>query len=351
MQQVEANVGQVLEQVVAQSETGLVVRQSPEVMKFVGFRVDGLPEGRLTADIRGQMARLPGTDKLAVTGWHSGVALIAHQDVRHDASYRDVLNATVFSRWVLEPGRLVKLDASRQDFDGIRLSPEKGFRMPQIMPAERMRVHCPCGNTSFFTWSPLWKKAIGMQAAADRDIRKGIKPRRPHAELPRLVCRCGVKLNAKPVGENRLVGDKAAGYKTEDHPDLQGFAKAYHQDPPVIGGVFPRLWCVYDKYQAPDVWRPQDALAEEIQSRYDRMNKVIRPLGSLISSGGLVEPRSFVIEASPQMAYGWMTEKDTFSHSEGLLDFRKSLVDPRARPAPQPQPKLGPKFRLEDLTV
>lgn len=311
----------------------LQVKQPEPPMRYVGFKIEGVPENRITVDIRG---RVNASGK--ITMWQSGVAIIAKGDVAHDAPVEDILRASKLQRWVLSPGRLVNLEAGRE-FGGLRLHETLGFVMPRIVPANKVRMYCPCGKDSFYTWSPALARAESLEAKAKADEAAGIKRKtKKYDDLPRLHCSaCRMRLNAKPVFNQPIVGSGAAmedpGYAQVDHPDIQGMLASYHSDDPVMGStsLFPRMWAVYDAHQAPDVWAAQDEVAAEIQGRFALHGKTIRPLESMVNTGGKPAPTSFVLEARKGMQYGWMTEGELHSHKLGDLDYSKSLIPTSSR--------------------
>jgi len=324
----------------------LQVKQPAPRLKFVGFKIEGVPENRITMDIRG---RVNASGK--ITMWQSGVALIAPDDVAHDAPVEDILKASRLQRWVLSPGRLVNLEADRP-FGGLRLHETLGFVMPRIVPANKVRMYCPCGKDSFYTWSPALARAEALEAKAKAAAAGGVKVNsKKYDDLPRLHCSaCRMRLNAKPVFNQPIVGSGAAmedpGYAQVDHPDIQGFMASYHSEDPVMGhaSLFPRMWAVYDAHQAPDVWVAQDELAAEIQVRFALHGKTIRPLESMVNTGGKPAPTSFVLEARKGMTYGWLEEQELRSHKLGDLDYPKMLV------GGSPQ-RRSRKRRYADTTV
>ena len=312
----------------AVSSGALTLKPAPVAMKFVGFKVDGVPEGKITADVRGVTQKDKGVSKSGqpiivtrVVGWQSGTTIIAPDDIPLGATKEEILSRCTFQRWAMSPGRLVfGIDHS---FNGIRLGKHVGFTPPQILPAVRVRLHCPAGCDAHFTWNIALSKAMQFEKQGKKQ----------YSDLPRLKCRaCGVRLNKTTFSPSLLPKGKVkedAGYVTTAHADLDSFVEAYHQDPPIIGAehVFPRLWAVYDKNRTPDAgWRPCDKLAQELQQRYAGYAKDIRPLESMVAAGERTLPTSFVIEASQHMSFGWMTEADTYKTGGTGLEFRKSII-------------------------
>ena len=322
-----SSIGEAVEAAI-QNSNGLVLKPTPPTMKFVGFKFHAVPEGKVVVDIRGPSVIVKDTDnsgrprsRVKFIGWQSGMSIIAHSEVPLGAEPQEIFKAAQVHHWVMSPGRLVHLkhnaDGSPKVFNGIKLNSSVGFVLPQILPAARVNMYCPCGKTSFFTWNVMLSRSRQL-AEKGKEI---------YEDLPRLNCSCGMKLNAKYVQAPRLVGGNDASYTNEAHADLQGFVQGYHQDPPTMGMAWPRLWAVYDAHQTPDVWTPSDDLAVEIQARYNALGKAIRPLESMVASAGRPAPKSFVMEAQANMTYGWLTEEETMkSISSTEVDYRKSLV-------------------------
>ena len=348
-QEAMTGIGEVLETAIANSN-GLELKPTPPAMKFVGFKVEAVPAGRLTADIRGRIDE-EGVVR-GVTSWQSGIAIIAPDDISLGESKSNILKASKFYRWVLNPGRLVELKRDRngkeKPFNGIRLNARFGFTLPQILPALRVRMYCPCEGLrtnphkdSFYTWN----------AALARSYQLDEEGKTPFPPLPRLRCnfevskdvKCGMRLNPKTMYNQHLLetGEmfEDAGYADENHNDLDEFTKAYHDDPKIgADHVFPRLWAVYDAHMVPDIgWKATDDLAAEIHARYLVKGKAIRPLSVMIASGGQPAPKSFVIEASNKMKFGWLTEGETMKCVDKDY-FRKSLV-----PKPELEPEAKPR--------
>lgn len=309
------SVSSVLDEAVKSGD--LALKPTAPRMRFVGFKVAGVPEDRMTADIRGRT--MTNNGKTTVIGWQSGTAIIAPDDIAMDTPEKDILRRVSFSTWVMSPGRLIRL-AKDKKFGGLRVNDAWGFSMPQIQPACRVRMWCPCGKDTFYTWNTTLAKAVTMAKAG----------KKPYEELPRLKCRaCGCTLNHRKISEQRLFETAGCdfGYTDAEHPDLKGFCKAYHEEPTIgPASLFPRLWAVYDAHRLPDAWEPQDEQAAEIQRRYRLKGMAIRPLESTMASAGKPLPRSFVMEASSAMRYAWLTEAETYAVKAKGLDYRKALV-------------------------
>lgn len=329
---IEGNVGQLISEAVTEAGVALPAEQQRKStvprMYFTGFRVEGVPDGKLTVDVRGRSVVANG--KTHITSWQSGISVTVPDDVDFRHGDEAVFQAAVLHRWLLQPGRVVNLNRNdpNKTFAGIRLSNGRGLILPRILPAVRVSMHCPCGKDAFHTWNIMLKRAKLLESQG----------REPYDDLPRLKCAaCGRKLNPKFINNQTLLPSTDgtvcdAGYTDREHPDIKGVIEGYTSDATPVGGgtLFPRLWVVYPTHMAPDVWAPDasDTLGNEINARYSMLGLTIRPISSLVKSQGRPRPRSIVMEAPAHMSYAWLDEHEIHNYCNGNLeyDYHKKLV-------------------------